>query len=232
MATLTKQKFRRKRREILLPNDELEVFRSQSVINRRILVINRNYQPITTCTLRSAINKLVKELAVIVLPPGEQSGMWRELDWSDWEDMEPRPGETVLQAAKRAFKIPEIIKTLDYADQPHRHVKLSRRSIFKRDDYTCQYCGKRAPEDLSCEELTLDHVIPKSQGGKMVFENVLLACTKCNRKKDARTPAEAHMTPLSIPRVPEYDVLQGRTIRVDSWQHFLGDCYWEVPLKD
>ena len=222
----------RKRRGVLLPEEEVEVLSRQPVRNKRLLVINRNYQPITTCTLKNAINKLWNELAVIVLPPGVDTPVWRELTWEDWAEMRPREGETVLQAAKRAFKVPEIIKTLDYAGMHHRNQKLTRRALFKRDNYECAYCGKKAGVDLDIIEYSVDHIIPSSRGGRTEWTNVCLSCTNCNRKKDNRTPEEAHMTLRIVPKMPEYDILQGRMIRVDSWQAFLGQAYWECELKD
>jgi hypothetical protein len=227
-----KQKLRRKRGIVAAAMREFEDYRHRPAPQRRILVINRNYQPITTITLKSAIGKLFNERAVIVLPPGADSETWQELTWGDWSDLKPKEGETVLQAAKRVFKIPEIIKTLNFADLPNRRVKLSRRAIYKRDEYTCQYCGKKAPSQMPIEDLTIDHVLPKSQGGKTTWGNVALACLDCNRKKDNKTPDQAKMPLLRRPKMPDYDILQGRVIRVDSWQHFLGDCYWLVPLKE
>jgi len=203
-----------------------------AIRNRRLLVINRNYQPIGTMTLKNAVNKLFKEVAVIVLPPGNGSDVWQELTWDMWADLKPRDGETVLGAAQRVFRIPEIIKIKDFADVPQRKVKLSRRAIYKRDDYTCQYCGRQAPKDIAPDELSIDHVLPRAQGGTTEWDNVVLACLACNRKKDNRTPEQAHMALLREPVMPHYDILQGRMIRVDSWAHFLGDCYWEVPLRD
>ncbi len=202
--------------------------RNRGLINRKLLVINSNYQPIQTTTLKKAIKKVWNELAVFLLPPGDDTPIWREMTWGDWRKLEPREGEDVLAATERVFKIPEIIKVKEYSDVPNRKVKLSRRAIYRNFKYTCQYCGGQP----SVEDLTIDHVIPKAQGGKTAWDNVVVACFKCNHKKAARTPEEAGMKLLNEPKMPHYDVLQGRMIRVDSWEHFLGSCYWEVPLKD
>ena len=230
MASATKRY--RKRRGVLLPDEELEVIQRQPIRNKRLLVINRNYQPIATCTLKSAINKLFNEAAVIILPPGGDSPIWQEFTWEDWAKIQPKEGESVLQAVRRAFKIPEIIKTLDYDGMHHRQQKLTRRGLFKRDNYTCQYCGKRAPDEVGLDDMGIDHVLARSRGGVTSWENCVLSCTDCNRKKDDRSLEEAHMKLLSVPKMPPYDILQGRMIRVDSWQHFLGDCYFNTPLKD
>lgn len=212
--------------------DDLIEHDSRPAIKRRVLVINSNYQPITTISLKKAINKLFNENAVIVLPPNEENVLWQELSWGDWSDLEPKPGESVLKAACRVFKIPEIIKVNRFNELPNRKVKLSRRAIFKRDDASCQYCNASAPNDIGFDDLTIDHVLPRSQGGKTTWENAVIACTKCNRKKGDKTPEEANMPLKRKPRMPDYDVLQGRVIRVDSWCHLLGDLYWELPLKE
>jgi len=195
---------------------------------RRALVLNQGYQPIHTVSIRRAVTLAVNEAAVFVLPPNDEINVWQELTWDDWAKLRPREGEDCLKSVRDVFKIPEILKLCDYNDNPARRVKLSRRAIHRRDDYTCQYCGKRPPQD----EITIDHVLPKAQGGRTLWDNVVLACVACNRYKDNRTPEQARMRLLTQPRMPQYDPLQGRNIRVDSWQHFLGDCYWEVPLKD
>lgn len=237
MVTVAERKRLRRSKKELINESAYRRFIDYSendrpAIERRTLVINSNYQPITTCTVQKAIKKLFNENALIVLPPDESGGMWQELSWEDWGDIKPQEDESVLAAVCRVFKIPEIIKTTDFSDLPNRRVKLSRRAIHKRDDYTCQYCGKKAPTQIPVEELTIDHVVPKAQGGKTEWENVALACVNCNRIKDNKTPAQAKMPLKTRPRMPEYDILQGRLIRCDSWQHFLGDCYWEIPLKD
>jgi 5-methylcytosine-specific restriction endonuclease McrA len=231
VATKHKSKHRKKLRGFCA-NADLGLRPRPALRNRRILVINRNYQPITTTTLEKAVNKIFKEIAVVVLPPGKQSDVWQELTWDMWADLKPCKGESVLKGVERVFTIPEIIKIKDFGEVPQRQVKLSRRAIFKRDDYTCQYCGKQAPYGIPMDELSIDHVLPKSQGGKTLWDNVVLACVKCNRKKDNKTPEQARMILRKGPVMPNYDILQGRLIRVDSWQNFLGDCYWEVPLKD
>ena len=217
-----------KKRIIILPNEELEIVKKQPVVNRRLLVINKNYQAITTCTLKVAFN----ESAVIVLPPCDEFPIWQELDWSEWAKLEPKEGETVLQAVSRAFRVPEIIRTIGYGGLHCKNQKLTRRGLFKRDNYCCCYCGKMAGRDDDFSSFSIDHIVPLAQNGKTEWTNVCLSCCECNTKKRDRTPEEAGMKLLKKPTIPEFDVLQGRTIRLDSWNNFLSDCYHEVELKD
>lgn len=189
-------------------------------LSRRTLVINRNYQPITTITLKRAIILLCKEIATIVTPPSKDSGAWEEFTWDTWSEFKPTSGEgDVIKSAHRYFRVPEIVKLHTFGGLPQRKIKLSRRAIYTRDSHTCQYCGKQP----DYEEFTIDHVHPKAHGGKTTWENVVLACTHCNRKKADRTPKEAGMKLLSNPTIPNFDVLQGRNIQYESWYYFLGN---------
>lgn len=93
--------------------------------------------------------------------------------------------------------------------------------------HNCQYCGVQP----GTEELSIDHVIPRAQGGKTTWDNVVIACVECNRKKADKTPEQAKMKLRKKPGPPAYDILRGSRIRVDSWCHFLGDSYWGCELK-
>lgn len=84
------------------------------------------------------------------------------------------------------FPLPLVIRLLYYVKIPHKEIPLSRRNIMHRDNYTCQYCGKRS-------DLTIDHVLPRSRGGRDTWKNVVVACLRCNVMKGCRTPREAHM---------------------------------------
>ena len=164
-------------------------------ISTRTLVINRSYEPIHTVSARKAITLVVKEVATIVLPP--PYAQWEELSWEDWKQLEPREGESIIKAVSQVIKVPEIIKITEYGDNPARKVKISRRAIHKRDNNTCQYCGCVPAAD----EITIDHILPKSRGGKTEWGNVVLACLECNRVKDNKTPEEARMKLLSVPKM-------------------------------
>lgn len=202
------------------------------------LVLNRNYQPVNTISAMEAIKKVFIENAVVVLPPNSECKYWQELSWDDWSQIIPKEGDKTIASPNQIFRLPEIIRLSDYDKMPSRQVKLSRRAIHRRDNNTCQYCEVK----LSSEDLTIDHVWPKYLGGKTEWCNVVVACVDCNRKKANRPLASdkrakgyakvCYMTLKRDPKIPKYDPLRGRDIRVDSWQHFLGDMYWNVTLKD
>ncbi len=109
-------------------------------------------------------------------------------------------------------------------------MKLNRRNLFARDQNRCQYCGKR----YATTELSLDHVIPRSQGGDNSWENIVCACIHCNVKKGGRTPQQAHMTLINHPVKPKRSPVL--TIKLSdskyaSWKQFLDFAYWNVELK-
>jgi 5-methylcytosine-specific restriction endonuclease McrA len=94
------------------------------------------------------------------------------------------------------FPLPTVIRLRQFVHLPHKEISLTRRNILNRDDHTCQYCG------FNGDELTLDHVMPKSRGGPESWENIVSACVKCNVKKGNRTPQEARMPLRQNPRRP------------------------------
>lgn len=98
------------------------------------------------------------------------------------------------------FLLPKAIRLKNYIRVPRIKVYLSRKNIHRRDNYTCQYCGKSVPQ----EKATIDHVLPRSRGGKNTWENLVCSCVNCNVKKGDCTPKEANMPLLCSPREPKY----------------------------
>ena len=138
----------------------------------RVLVLNATYEPINVCTLRRAAVLLLKEKA---------------------ELLEQREG--ALHSEHMTLERPDVIRLVNYVRIPreaHRR-KITRRAVLARDSWTCQYCGSTK------SGLTVDHVIPRSRGGKSVWENIVAACATCNRRKGNRLPREIHMHPKNSP---------------------------------
>lgn len=143
-----------------------------------VLVLNATYEPLSVVSLRRAIVLLLKNKAE-VLEVAEQR----------------------VRAANLSMPTPLVIRLVYYVRVPHKmSIPLTRRSLFLRDSYTCQYCGVTPPK----AHLTVDHVVPKVRGGISTWENVVCACQECNLRKGARTPEEAHMTLRSLPERPRY----------------------------
>ena len=125
-----------------------------------------------------------------------------------------------------AMKLPSVVSLKSYVAQD-RPPAFTRFNLFLRDGFTCQYCTKDA-------DLTFDHVIPRSRGGRTTWENIVTACARCNLTKGGRTPHEAHMHPRLKPRRPTAHELQERGRRYpprhlhESWLDYL---YWDIELE-
>jgi 5-methylcytosine-specific restriction endonuclease McrA len=139
-----------------------------------VLVLNATYEPINVCTVRRAVVLLLKEKAELV-------------ERSTWD----------LHAESVTFARPVVIRLVAYVKVPrdtHKR-KITRRAVFARDGWTCQYCGSRS-------NLTVDHVIPRSKGGGSSWENIVAACAPCNRRKGDHLPNAIGMVPRTPPRTP------------------------------
>ena len=153
-------------------------------IGGRVLVLNATYEPINVCTVRRAVVLLLKEKAELI-----------------------ERGRHELRSESSTLARPVVIRLVTYVKVPrdaHRR-KITRRAVFARDSWTCQYCGSRS-------NLTVDHVIPRSKGGESSWENIVASCAPCNRRKGDRTPRQAGMHPRRAPRTPRAEIF----IRVAS----------------
>ena len=165
-----------------------------------VLVLNLNYVPINICTVRRAIIMLSKGKA---------------------ELLENHRGQ--LRTVTAVIDAPSIIRLAYLVIRPFLPRKLSKKEVFLRDRFTCQYCNKKT------QDLTLDHVIPRRQHGTHAWNNVVAACTRCNLRKAGRTPAEANMMLVKEPRPPDpnpYQILQNRSI-LEEWQPYIP---WNIRL--
>jgi 5-methylcytosine-specific restriction endonuclease McrA len=118
--------------------------------------------------------------------------------------------DRTIQGVSRAWPMPSVVRVLHNFKRDRIRVKFSRLNIYTRDGFKCQFCGQR----FLSEDLTFDHVIPRSRGGKTTWENIVTACVGCNKAKADRTPAEAHMKLLKQPRKPVY--LPAMTVKMDT----------------
>ncbi|HEY7087180.1 MAG TPA: HNH endonuclease, partial [Tepidisphaeraceae bacterium] len=135
-----------------------------------------------------------------------------------------------IHTVRFQIAVPRIIRLLGYDKLPRQDVKFNRRNIYARDGSKCQYCGKKYPTT----ELSLDHVTPKSQGGRSTWENIVCCCIKCNVKKGGRTPEQAHLHLITKPVKPKRSPVINIRLsdeRYWSWKQFLDNAYWTVELK-
>jgi 5-methylcytosine-specific restriction endonuclease McrA len=137
------------------------------------LVLNANFEPINVCTDHRAVGLILNGKASLVLN-----------------------GRGEIHTVSRAYPRPSIIRLSMMVKRPRPHVRLTKREILRRDDYTCQYCGQRVPY------LTIDHVLPRRLGGQHTWDNVVAACPSCNHRKGGRTIEQSQMRLLRKPTEP------------------------------
>ncbi|HZK82510.1 MAG TPA: HNH endonuclease [Humisphaera sp.] len=209
-----------------------------TALNANVLVLNKFYQAIRVINVRRAFSLLCRELAEVVHIETDAKGhsSWQNFDFISWQELsvlkkefEPDQHDWI-HTVRFQIAVPRIIRLLGYDKLPRQDVKFNRRNIYARDGSRCQYCGKKMPTT----DLSLDHVIPKSQNGKTSWDNIVCCCIKCNVKKGGRTPEQAHMHLITKPVKPKRSpVINIRLAdeRYGSWKQFLDNAYWSVELK-
>ncbi len=145
------------------------------MMSAKVLLLNQNYEPITVVSAKKAIILFVLQKVEII---------------------EKR--DQFVRSQYMALPLPSVIRLTCYVKVPRKRVELTRANLFRRDNNRCQYCGTRKGP------LTIDHIVPKTRGGKDTWENLVSACVKCNNKKGNRTPEEAGMPLLKKPKRPNY----------------------------
>ncbi len=196
---------------------------TEGVLTRPTLVLNRNWQPVGVATVSRTLIKLWNGAARVVDPADYQL-----YSWSDWARLEPQDGEPFIQTPQLRLRVPEVVSLSRYDRLPNRSVAFSRRNLFKRDKFTCQYCDKRP----GSQDLTIDHILPKSQGGTTSWENCVVACVDCNARKADRTPRQAHMPLKREPKQPRWKPFYASMgVRIDSWAKFVSEVYWNIELE-
>lgn len=196
----------------------------EAVLQSPALVLNRGWMPIRTTSARDAICLLFRGAAQAVEPEN-----YRLHDFSSWASLRTLEGQKFIRTVSLVIRVPEVVVLTHYDRIPTGTVVFSRRNLFKRDKYACQYCGSRP----GTEELTIDHITPRSRGGVSTWTNCVLACINCNARKASRTPEEAHMRLRTKPIRPAWKpsfTLKLGTIPA-SWKDFIDEAYWNVELE-
>lgn len=167
----------------------------KTILNEPVLILNVNYEPLHVCNTKRALALVFSGKAEIVLN-----------------------GRGTIRSASAEFDLPSIIKLQYMVQRPRPRVSLSKREILRRDNYTCQYCGRRS------HHLTIDHVVPRHMGGDHSWTNLVAACSACNRRKGGRTPEQAGMTLRREPFEPSASAQYrfGRHLdEHDEWEPFI-----------
>jgi len=197
------------------------------MLNRGVLVLNKSWIAIHIASVRRALSLLYQGLAKVV----HVEDNYKTYDFDSWRDLSEAASSEIVRTVHFQIRIPEVIVLTIYGGLPRREVVLSRKNIFERDHNTCQYCGKKFPR----EDLTIDHVKPRSLGGKNEWVNLVLACYRCNARKQNRYPSDAGLKLIRDPRKPKWVPhigIQLSQIKRLSWQKFVNTAYWETELKE
>ncbi len=177
------------------------------------LVLSQSYEPMARISWQRAIMLLWQGKVEVV------------------EEYEDR----LVRSVTLEIRMPSVIRFLCLTRRGPRGIKFSRDNVYLRDNRRCQYCGRQ----VSRSEATYDHILPRAQGGRTTWENIVIACVPCNQKKGCRTPQQAHMALRSVPEKPrklpdsvQLTFLYEKGMPV-SWRRFLRDvAYWHTELEE
>jgi 5-methylcytosine-specific restriction endonuclease McrA len=164
-------------------------------LSKKVLVLNQSYEPMSVCDVKKAIVLVFGGKAEMVAAYPDQ----------------------FVRSISTQYPMPSVVRLIVFISVPYKKIMLTRRNILRRDGNRCQYCSR------ADQPLTLDHIVPKSQGGGDTWENLVTACTKCNNKKANRTPDQASMLLLRKPIRPTHIMFMQRFIGnvSDSWKPYL-----------
>jgi 5-methylcytosine-specific restriction endonuclease McrA len=195
-----------------------------TVLDGQALVLNRSWLPIGVASVRQALTLMCKGSARAV-----DAETYRLHDFDSWAELSAAESEEHVATVTLRVPVPEVIVLSGFDGNPGVAVVFSRRNLYRRDRYTCQYCGGQP----GIEGLTIDHVVPRADGGASTWENCVLACQACNFRKANRTPRQAGMRLRRQPAKPAWSPFVSIPIgkRRLSWARFVSEAYWNAPLE-
>ncbi len=191
-----------------------------NVLSCNVLVLNRHYQALRVVNAKRAFSLLFRRLAEVV---AIEDDSYNTYDFESWTEVSQLRREFAPDSNDWIHTVRLTIAV------PRQQVRFNRRNIYARDHSRCQYCGQRH----STSKLSLDHVVPRSRGGKTTWDNVVCSCTACNVKKGGRLPAEVGMKLVTKPIKPRRSPMLHLRLGLDkyaSWKQFLDHAYWSVEL--
>jgi 5-methylcytosine-specific restriction endonuclease McrA len=205
-----------------------------SALEASVLVLNKTFVAVHIISVRRAFCLLCKDLAEVV---SLDDGQFNTYDFASWSELSAfraahfrQEDDDWVRTINTEIQVPRVIRLTGYDRLPKQTVKFNRRNIFARDNNQCQFCGKKFPTS----ELSLDHVVPRSQGGQSTWENIVCACVSCNVRKGGWTPKEANMALIRKPEKPKRSPMLNLKLtnrKYQTWKTFLDNAYWSVELK-
>ncbi|MDY7109195.1 MAG: HNH endonuclease [Planctomycetota bacterium] len=205
-----------------------------AALDEKVLVLNRLYTAVRVVSARRAFILLCKRAAEVI---AVENGRYLNYDFESWIEVAQlqrqveAESHTWIHTPRLVIAVPKIIRLFGYDRLPRQEVKLNRRNIYARDGNRCQYCGRH----FGTRELTIDHVVPRVQGGEHTWDNLVCACISCNTRKGGRTPDEANVRLIRPPQRPRRNpaiTLRLGSEKYESWKAFLNEAYWTVELRD
>jgi len=196
-------------------------------LDARVLVLNRAYQPVAVTRATRAFGLLFSGAARAL------DAEFRSFDFSSWAELGTEMGDDVFRTPRMVLKVPRVVVLQAYDRMPRTQVRFSRQNVYLRDGFTCQYCNKV----FQRAQLNLDHVVPRSQGGRTSWENVVCSCVRCNLNKGGRTPQQAGLRLAKEPKRPSWSSLSPNLGKVPykEWLPFVDPVtasYWNAELED
>ena len=209
------------------------IHRFGSGLDAKVLVLNKLFMAVRVVSARRAFTLLLKDLAEVI---HVEDGKYLNYDFESWREIAEvqreleRERHDWVRTVRYEIAVPRIIRLMGYDRLPRQDVKLNRRNLFARDRNQCQYCGKH----FSTADLSIDHVLPRAQGGGDTWENLVCACLWCNARKGGRTPEQASMKLVRAVKRPRRNpliTLRLGSEKYQSWKTFLDEAYWSVELR-
>lgn len=211
-----------------------------SLLEDKVLVLNKTFAPINVINVRDAIQKVYLGAAEIIEVSEKVFQMYDFNSWAEMSliksELEEIDARSLIRSQSMVFEVPRVIRVLKYSRKFRGSVRLTRINVLKRDEFRCQYCGdKKNKEDLS-----IDHIIPSSKGGKTIWTNVVASCYHCNSviKKDKKLE-EVGLSLLRKPNKPDFMEIilheaksPNNRHKYNCWSNFVSEVYWNIELEE
>ena len=190
-----------------------------SALSQDTLVLNRAWLAIASTPVRNALRLVYSEAARVVQPE-----TYEVHGFESWSALDVPDGEASISTVRSRLRVPEVIVLSGFSGVPRHELPFTRKNLLRRDLARCQYCGCQPGQ----AQLSVDHVIPRSAGGETSWENCVVACLRCNRRKGNKLAAEAGMALLREPRAPGWSPVfeVARAGQREAWRRFLGEHQW------
>ncbi len=202
----------------------MESHSTNNALFSSVLVLNRFYLAVHVINVRRAFGLLYRDLAEVL---DLDDGQYANYDFRTWLEMselraeEKEETDDWIRSVNFEILVPRVIRLLNYDKVPRLSTRFNRKNLFARDNNQCQYCARVLP----MSQLSIDHVMPRSQNGQTTWENVVACCVKCNTKKGGRTPQQAHMKLMRPPKKPRNNPMFADKLtnpKYETWRAFVG----------